>query len=189
MTLKARKKQLEQSRQARTALTNLIKEIAVECELDMDSISKRLSSALKSEYGAVNGLINLLTAICAWPAEQGDGSSVAINQDKIATKFNIDLVFMDDIKSVRGYHTFISNEGDLIDGKAPDYEEYTQLCQILLGELKLSECIKTRISQETWELTEEKTASKMSDEWEHRQEQAQELEDKISAQLSGGIQQ
>ena len=87
-------------------LTSLVNKIADTCGLDEERIAKRIDVALQSEYGRINGLINLLSSLAKWPAEQGDGSSVATNRQLLRDELKLDLVLLEDINTFKGYHTF-----------------------------------------------------------------------------------
>ena len=156
----ARKKAIIQAdRAAKKALTGLIKNITNDLSLDEDRMAKRVDSAIKSEYGAINGLVNLVASIANWPVENGDGSLVSTNRMILEDKFNLDLVMLDDIRRFRGFHSFVTDDIEIIDGAQPDFENYTDYCQIFLEELGVKSNRPT-INQQAWERAEAKAAIK-----------------------------
>jgi hypothetical protein len=143
------------NREAYNGLRKILLDITAEVGLDEEKMANRINSARRSEYGPINGLINLLVSVCNWPAEAGDGSNVAINQKLIEDKYpQIDMLMLDDIKSFRGYHSFVSDDTlQVIDGVEPDYENYRDYCSVLLEDLKLKS-IKPTISKDQWQARE-----------------------------------
>lgn len=117
------------------SLTGLINAIVKELALDDERMAKRMDAALRSEYGPINGMVNLVVSISNWPAEPGDGSMISVNRQILTEKFGLDLLLLDDIKTFKGYHTFVSSELEVIEGVAPQYEDYADYCQIFLEEL------------------------------------------------------
>ena len=156
----ARKKAIIQAdRAAKKALTGLIKNIVTDLSLDEDRMAKRVDSAIKSEYGAINGLVNLVAAISNWPVENGDGSLVSTNRMILEDKFNLDLVMLDDIRRFRGFHSFVTDDIEIIAGTEPDYENYTDYCQIFLEELGVKSNRPT-INPDAWARAEAKATIK-----------------------------
>lgn len=142
-----------------TALKSKIIAIVDLCGLDEDRTTKRIQVALKSEYGRVNGMINLLAAICKWPAEMGDGTSVATNQALIEEELGLDLMLLEDISIYKGYHTFHTDELEIVEGAVPDYQNYSDHCTIFLEELSFDR-VSAEIDPVKWEATEERAKVK-----------------------------
>jgi hypothetical protein len=126
---------IEANRNAARALKGLVSTITVEFSLDEDRMAKRIDSAGRSEYGTINGLVNLVAAIANWPVEQGDGSMVSTNRQLLETKFNLDLMLLEDIRTYRGFHTFATDDLEILPGVEPRYDDYTDYCEIFLEEL------------------------------------------------------
>ena len=141
---------IELEKQAITELKKLINKIADEVGLDPDKVGRRVQTALKSEYGRVNGLVNLVSAISYWPAEAGDGASVNEARELIANKLQVDTMILEDIRNYRGYHTFASDELKIISGSEPDYENYADYCQIFLEDLGIKGFSKPTICKSKW---------------------------------------
>ena len=142
-----------QEKQIITALKKNVNDIVALCGLDADKVARRMQVALKSEYGRVNGLINLLAAICKWPAEAGDGASVSANQMLIEEKLSIDLLLLEDISTFKGFHTFHTDELEVIAGIAPQYDDYRDYSTIFLEDLGFDRAAAT-ICETKWENTE-----------------------------------
>ncbi len=151
------------SRKEEKAVIEVIKdkitEIVAICGLDEDKSARRIQVALKSEYGRVNGMINLLAAICKWPAEAGDGAAVSLNQSVIESELKLDLLLLEDISSFKGFHTFHTDELDVIDGTEPDYQNYQDYCTLLLEELGF-ERTSASIEATTWKAKEKRAKVK-----------------------------
>ena len=130
------------------------------CGLDEERTAKRLQSAIRSEYGRINGLINLLAAMAKWPAEQNDGASVAINQSLIEKEMGLDLMLLEDITKFRGYHSFHTEELEVITGIEPEYSNYTNYCTILLQDFGFESAVSAVIKPENWGKQEAKALKK-----------------------------
>ena len=151
---------LEQRKALRTEEKNIIDSLKLElnkitdlCGLDTEKMERRIKVALKSKYGRVNGMINLLAAVAKWPAESGDGASVSTHQALIEAELGLDLLLLEDISTYKGYHTFHTDELEVIDGVAPQYELYEDYCSILLESLGFA-AISSGIEESEWERQE-----------------------------------
>ena len=151
---------LKQRKALRTEEKNIIDSLKSElnkitnlCGLDTEKMERRIKVALKSEYGRVNGMINLLAAVSKWPAEAGDGASVSTNQTLIESELGLDLLLLEDISTYKGYHTFHTDELEVIDGVAPQYELYEDYCSILLETLGFK-AMSSVIEETKWERQE-----------------------------------
>jgi len=141
-------------------LTKLVKAITKKLDLDAERMDKRLAAARKSEYGPVHGLINLLVAIANWPAEKGDGALVTTNQSIIESEFGIDLLLCDRIKAAKGFHSFCSEDLEIINGEAPDMEAYNMYSLVLLEDLEIDypTDLKSRLTLDKWTAVEKRKA-------------------------------
>lgn len=144
---------IEANREALRRLKRLVHDITVELNLDEERMAKRVDSATRSEYGAINGMINLVAAIAAWPAEPGDGAMVASNKLVLENKFGLDLLMLDDIRTYRGYHSFVTDNLEIISGIEPNYENYSDYCQIFLADLGV-DVHRPTITKEQWQRQE-----------------------------------
>ena len=138
-----------------TAIKEQVIAVADIANLDEEKLHRRVQAALKSEYGRINGMINLLAAVCKWPAEQGDGASVAANQITIQENLGLDLLLLEDISKYKGFHTFATDEMETVIGVEPQYENYEDYTSILLEELGFEE-LSSSINQDMWERNEVK---------------------------------
>ena len=128
------------------------------CGLDDEKIAKRIDVALSSEYGRINGLINLIGSLAKWPAEPGDGASVSTNRQLLREELKLDTILLEDIIAFRGYHTFHDDELNVIEGVEPSYEEYEDYCYLFLESMDLldEQAIRPTISRTTWERNEKR---------------------------------
>lgn len=144
-------------------LKSMLTDITDLCSLDDERMAKRIQVALKSEYGRINGMINLLASVSKWPAEQGDGASVALNQALIEKDLGIDLMLLEDISAFKGYHTFHSDDDlVLIAGVQPDFENYKDYSTIFLEEIGFERTAAT-IERTTWEKKEIRAIAKTNE--------------------------
>lgn len=140
-----------------------INEIADTCGLDEEKMTRRIQVAMKAEYGRINGMINLLAAVCKWPADQGDGAAVSENQIMLENDLKIDLMLLEDISSYKGYHTFHTDELEIIDGVEPQYELYSDHCSLLLEDMGF-ERAAAEIVPSKWASLEKRAIVKAKDE-------------------------
>jgi hypothetical protein len=158
--IEAKRAILQEERKTITALEGKINTIVDELGLDEEKMQRRIEVALRSEYGRVNGMVNLLAAICNWPADSGDGASVGENRKVIKEKLKIDLMLLEDIRTYRGFHSFHTDELEIIDGVEPQYEDYEDYVAILLQDMGLTPYTKATINPEQWEKAEERAKEK-----------------------------
>ena len=144
------------------AIKDKILEITDTCGLDDERMARRVQVALKAEYGRINGMINLLAAVAKWPAEQGDGASVSTNQLMLENDMKMDLMLLEDISSYKGYHTFHTDELEIIDGVEPQYEAYSDHCSLLLEDLGF-ERAAAEIVPSRWMSLEKRAVGKAKD--------------------------
>jgi hypothetical protein len=130
--------------------------------LDEEKMGRRVRTALKSEYGRVNGMVNLLSAIANWPAEQGDGTAVDENKALLENQLGLDLMLLDDIRTYRGFHTFATDELEIIDGVEPQYEDYEDYVAILLDDMGLTPQNKIKLNPTVWTKVEARTKEKVA---------------------------
>lgn len=155
----------ETRKQEKAIITQLKKQvwdIVDLCGLDEERTARRIQAATRSEYGRINGMINLVAAICKWPAEQGDGASVTDNQALIEKELNVDLMLLEDISMYKGYHTFHTDELEVIDGVEPDYDNYRDYSTIYLQEIGF-ERVAAEIAPRTWAKKEAATIAKVKE--------------------------
>jgi hypothetical protein len=157
------RKRLAKARESHKAEAKVIRElvktinkITDACGLDEERMAKRIDVALNSEYGRINGLINLLSSLAKWPAEQGDGASVATNRAILRDELKLDLILLEDINSYKGYHTFHDDKLEVIQGVEPEYELYEDYCYLMLDSMGLldEKAVRPTISKDKWQRLE-----------------------------------
>lgn len=157
--LDAKKANIQSNREASKVLKKLLKDITNTLDLDEERMAKRIDSATRSEYGAINGLVNLVASVANWPVENGDGAFVSTNRLILEDKFNLDLVMLDDIRAYRGFHSFVTDDIEIINGQEPQYEDYTDYCEIFLEELGVKSTRPT-ICPDRWKTAETRAVVK-----------------------------
>lgn len=168
--LDAKKANIQSNREASKVLKKLLKDITNTLDLDEERMAKRIDAATRSEYGAINGLVNLVASVANWPVENGDGALVSTNRLILEDKFNLDLVMLDDIRTYRGFHSFVTDDIEIINGQEPQYEDYTDYCEIFLEELGVRSTRPT-ICPDRWKTAETRAIAKA------KTDQAQMLEE------------
>lgn len=117
-------------RESLAKLSEIIKAVVEDLNLDMEKIERRISQARRSNYGRICEHINILASIYAWPiAERSQASELANLQEAMLdtlAKHNIiiegDLLL--DIKEAKGYTSFINPETlETVPALEPLYEE------------------------------------------------------------------
>ncbi len=186
-SLELAREQIANTRVVTTGLKDLINNITKEIHLDKDNMAKRIDSAMRSEYGAINGLINLLVAIGNWPAERGDGASVATNRVILEQKFKLDLMLLAEIAEYRGFHTFVSSELSIIEGREPQYVAYRDYTTVLLEELlgdSAKKINKPELLPQRWQLAEAKAITTAETELTQKLQDLENYNQFIQAQMS-----
>lgn len=157
--LDSKRAEIQSNREASKVLKTLLKNITSTLDLDEERMAKRIDSATRSEYGAINGLVNLVASVANWPVESGDGALVSTNRIILEDKFNLDLVMLDDIRQFRGFHSFVTDDIEIINGVEPDYENYTDYCEIFLDELGVKST-RPSICPSKWKSAETRAIAK-----------------------------
>ena len=153
------REQLTALRAAEKALKAQINTIVTTCDLDPEPMAARIASAMENKHGRVIGLINLLTAVAYWPADKNEAKSAPAN--KLAITDKVDTLVLSMIKDVRGFHSFVTPELEIITGEEPDYDKYSELATILLEDLLPDQAIPTiAIDKAIWLAEESKAATK-----------------------------
>ena len=150
--------QLNAMRTAEKALKSQIQAIVKTCDLDADTMASRINAAIDNKHGRVIGLINLLSATAHWPADKGEAKSVPTNKLLIADQ--VDTLVLSMLREARGYHTFIAEDLTIMAGIEPNYEQYSELSQILLEDLGLESVPQLTIDRDVWLREEAKAVDK-----------------------------
>lgn len=118
-------------------LKNLITEVAELANLDDERVQRRIDAAKRSPYGRIPGLFNLLTSIVLWPVDGRDVSGVMEVKQEIIEKYKFEEELFLDLKAAKGFHTFLSDDHEIIKGQEPDFDEYKMLCLLLAQQLNI----------------------------------------------------
>ena len=155
-----RKESKAANKVALQSLRKLIKDITEELSLDEERMARRLDAAFSSEYGPINGTVNLLTSIANWPAEAGDASMLSVNKQILEDKFKLDLLLLSDIRNNRGFHTFVTDDLEILTGEEPNYSDYSDDCEIFLDETFNVTVNRPTIDKTQWERLELRAQAK-----------------------------
>ena len=66
---------------------------------------------------------------------------------------------LDDIRAYRGFHSFVTDDIEIINGQEPQYEDYTDYCEIFLEELGVKSTRPT-ICPDRWKTAETRAIAK-----------------------------
>lgn len=144
-----------------TVLKKVIKDIQTKCDLDPERMQSSMVSAMTDkEYGAVNGLVNIIVAKAMFPADRGDYGNLANNQVIVSEMLDIHL--LNKVKQARGFHSFADDSGKVIVGQKPNYEDYEDYTNIFIAELAKAHKIdlpedfdvQLLVTDEAWNKTE-----------------------------------
>lgn len=111
-------------------------------EFDEKVLANKLTSAKLSNYGYIAGLLNVIEGIEQFPANIGEGAQAEQNRLEIHKKLEqkelkIETDLLDQLKDSKGNNTFISKQGQIIEGKEPDLETYYDYVYLILESLNL----------------------------------------------------
>lgn len=160
--IQSKRATLQAERTTINALKKTVLTITDTLGLDEEKMQRRVDTALKSEYGRINGMVNLLSAIANWPAEQGDGTAVGENRRVLEETLKLDLMLLEDIRTYRGFHTFATDELEIIDGIEPQYEDYEDYVAILLEDMGLTAQQRVKLNPAVWAKVESRTKEKVA---------------------------
>lgn len=141
--------------EATSKLKNLIKEIVTLADMDEEKVERRIAATVRSPYGRVPGLLNLLTSIVLWPVDGRDGAAVASLREEILAKLGTSEELLIDLKEAKGYTTFLNDDYEIQPGITPDLEEYEMLATMLAQKLDIA-VIDFKLTTERWEALEAK---------------------------------
>ena len=143
------------------AVQILILEVAETANMNVDEMKKRLQVATsRTEYGKVPSLFNLLANVANWPIDK-DGSPAGIADAKLAIEaLLVDIIEpLEDLRQAKGYHTFVSDNYEIVEGIEPDFDEYEMLCQLIASSLRIP-VVDIKLSDSAWDKTEQKAEAK-----------------------------
>jgi len=156
-------------RESARRMVTLIKDVGELLSLDEESLDRRIKATRKSEYGRVPALINLLASIYVWPiAVGGQASDIDSLQEEIMDLLVekgvvIDKDLLIDIKESKGYHSFLNDEAEVVEGEEPDFEEYSYFILTFADNAGLS-LVDNKLSKAKWQRAEAKAKAKAEEE-------------------------
>ena len=117
-------------RESTKRMVSILNAVADTIDYDSEMLERKLMATRRSEYGRVPAMINILANLYAWPVStHGNPAEVEGLRDDIIEVLTEQGVVIDpdlllDIKDAKGYHTFIDDEGNIVEAVEPDFEEY-----------------------------------------------------------------
>jgi len=156
-------------RESSRKIVALIKDVGEILSLDDEQLDRRIKATRKSEYGRIPGLINLLASIYAWPISVGgQASDIDSLQEEIIELLQekgviIDKELLIDIKETKGYHSFLNDEAELVEGEVPDFEEYSYFILTFADNAGLP-LVDNKLSSVKWKAIEAKAYAKAEEE-------------------------
>ncbi len=141
-----------------------INKVALIADLDEDKMAKRIAMAIspRNEYGKVPGLMNLLATIVNWPTDDNNVDGLNEVREEILSTLGVTATVFEDLREAKGYHTFVSDEHEIIDGVEPAFDEYTMLVQMLAAELGLA-VVDLKLDDSSWATAETVAIKKAGD--------------------------
>ena len=142
-------------------LRALIAEVADAAGMDKANMDIKLKLVTsRSEYGKVPALINLLASTANWPLDKDANKSELGDAKEIVTGMLPDMMdTLEDVHQAKGYHTFVSDDHEIVDGIEPDYEEYGMLVQVIAEKLQLP-VVDLKLDETVWDKNEAKAEKK-----------------------------
>jgi intein/homing endonuclease len=149
-------------REAIKSLTQKLEEIYEELDLDLDTLHRKIAASRRSEYGRVPALINILAATYAWPIHNNsEAANISQYQEQMADLLHLDAEILLDLKEAKGYHSFLNEDFEIVDGVEPDYEEYQYYILTVADALQIP-YVDNKINTTTWTNNETKALAKIS---------------------------
>jgi len=156
-------------RESARKMISLIKEVGELLSLDDEGLDRKIKATRKSEYGRIPALINLLAKIYTWPiAIGGQASDIDSLQEEVLEllvekSIIIDKDLLVDIKESKGFHSFLDDEAQIVEGEEPDFEEYNYYILTFADNAGLS-LVDNKLSKVKWQAIESKAHSKALEE-------------------------
>jgi len=156
-------------RESARKMISLIKDVGELLSLDDEGLDRKIKATRKSEYGRIPALINLLAKIYTWPiAIGGQASDIDSLQEEILEllvekSIIIDKDLLVDIKESKGFHSFLDDEAQIVEGEEPDFEEYNYYILTFADNAGLS-LVDNKLSKVKWQAVEDRAYAKASEE-------------------------
>jgi len=151
-------------RESVNTMTSILEEVYEACGLDIDMLHRKISASRRSEYGRVPALINILAATYAWPVgDSTHATEIPQRQEDILDILNLDGELLLDLKESKGYHSFLDEAFETVDGIEPDYNEYEYFVLTVADNLQIP-FVDNKMSEDLWDKNERKALKKITDE-------------------------
>ena len=152
-------------RESIATMTTLLNSVYDALELDSEQLSRKLKVVRRSEYGRVPGMVNILSTTYAWPISQGGDASTIDSQQELlldtlaSAGVMIDKDLLLDIKESKGFHSFITDEAEIVDAEEPLFEEYGYYVETFAESAGLP-FIDLKLNEDAWDRAESKAKAK-----------------------------
>ena len=148
-------------RESIKALVNTLESVYEELNLDLDMLHRKIAASRRSEYGRVPALINILAATYAWPiADSSEAANIPQYQENILEILKLDGEILLDLKEAKGYHSFLSDDFEVVQAIEPDYDEYNYYVLTVADALAIP-YVDSKVSEEAWNRNENKALAKI----------------------------
>ena len=150
-------------RESIKALTAKLEDVYDALNLDHDMLHRKIAASRRSEYGRVPALINIIAATYAWPIADNSRASdiTALQEDMLDELEGLDGDVLLDLKEAKGYHSFLDETFETVDGIEPDYKEYEYFVLTVADALQLP-FVDNKITEQLWHKNENKALAKIS---------------------------
>ena len=152
-------------RESARTMKLLLHSVADEIGYDDEVLDRKIAVTRRSEYGYIPALVNILSAIYNWPIT-GNGNPAEVEgfREDIVECLKSNNIDMDpdlllDIKEAKGYHSFVDDEANLVEGVEPDYEEYNFFMLTFADKAGLP-VIDNKLTEARWNKLEDKALEK-----------------------------
>lgn len=156
-------------RESIKSLTTKLEDIYEDLNLDLDELARKIAVTRRSEYGRVPALLNILASTYAFPVkDRTEASNIPQYQEQIAELLHIDGEILLDLKESKGYHSFINDDFETVDGVEPDYEEYNYYILTIAEALQIP-FVDSKITPTLWKKHQDTALAKIALEQEEAQ--------------------
>jgi len=117
-------------RESARAMIELLGKVSDSIGYDDEMLDRKVSVTRRSEYGRIPALVNILANLYNWPISgNGNPSEVEGLREDIVDCLNDNNIVIDpdlllDLREAKGYHSFVDDEGNLVEAVEPDFDEY-----------------------------------------------------------------
>mgnify|MGYP006883098749 CR=1 FL=1 len=149
-------------RESIKSLTAKLEDIYDVLNLDHDMLHRKIANSRRSEYGRVPALINILATTYSWPIADNSRAAdiTSLQEDMLDELPGLDGDVLLDLKESKGYHSFLDEAFETVDGIEPDYEEYEYFVLTVADALQLP-YVDNKITEQLWNKNENKALAKI----------------------------